>query len=78
MTPAFSKTPYFALERVYFASPTDGWSVGSGIIIRYDGVKWREIAVPPSGAKCVFALGGDDVWVGGYGCLYKYTPFENG
>jgi hypothetical protein len=72
------KDPYFVLERVHFASPTDGWAVGSYIIIRYDGVRWREIAVPPSGANCVFTLGRDDVWVGGYGCLYKYAPFENG
>jgi hypothetical protein len=72
------KDPYFTLERVHFASPTDGWAVGSNIIIRYDGAKWREFAVPPSGANCVFTLGGDDVWVGGWGCLFKYAPFEKG
>jgi len=72
------KDPYFVLERVHFASPTDGWAVGSNIIIRYDGARWRETAVPPSGANCVFTLGGDDVWVGGWGCLFKYAPLKKG
>jgi hypothetical protein len=72
------KDPHFCLDRVCFAPDGAGWAVGSYIIIKYYGREWREIAVPPSGANCVFTLGGDDVWVGGYGCLYKYAPLENG
>ena len=61
-----------------FSAPNNGWAVGSYIVIRYDRGRWREIGVPPRGANCVFTLGGEDVWVGSYGCLYKYAPSENG
>ena len=70
------KDPYFCLERVRFASGDDGWAVGSYIIIKYDGREWREIATPGE-PRSVFTLGGDDVWIGSYGCLYKYAPFED-
>jgi len=70
------KDPYFYLTGVHFAAANDGWAVGDYIVIRYDGKEWREIAVPEEGANNVFTLGANDVWVAGYGCLNKYSPFE--
>jgi hypothetical protein len=64
---------------VWFNAPDDGWVIGSrydevnniceGLIMRFDGVKWRELEnIPGSGDwRCVFFLDENHGWVGGYG-----------
>ena len=64
-------------EDVWFNSANDGWVVGNwgdgklqkGLIMHYDGVKWREVENIPGSVwwECVFFLDKNNGWVGGYG-----------
>lgn len=63
------------LLAVHFASPSDGWAVGTDIL-RYDGKKWH-VVTPPGKlvALDVFTLGGDEVWLAcDHGTICKYNP----
>ena len=80
-----TETMYEHLLSMSFSGPTDGWVVGyrydvhadyddrSPIVLHYDGVKWREVAAPPSASLAtVYALAPDDVWAGGSDGFFHY------
>ena len=76
-------TPFtLTLTAVQMLSPTEGYAVGGddqawpyrGVIARWDGAQWTQVAAPPAKMNGLFMLGSGDGWaVGQNGEIWRDT-----
>ncbi|MCC6338329.1 MAG: hypothetical protein IT380_30580 [Myxococcales bacterium] len=60
--------------RVWAASATDAWAVGTGGVLRWDGTAWAAVTGLPSVSwDCVYGTSAQDVWLAGAGLVYRWN-----
>jgi len=69
-----SPTAYL-LSSVFMISSSDGWAVGYGTIIHWNGTNWSNVTSPTRRLlSSVFMVGGNDGWaVGEVGTILRWT-----